>query len=476
MRRLINKINTGLAAGMLVMATGCSDFGDMNVNPNKPSTPLTSSLLTDAQRSVSDVIGNETSVLYVQHISQKQYTEGSRYQTIYFNFNGYYSGPMFDLERIIDLNTDEATKGDMTAAGSNANQIAVARILKAYFYSVLTDRWGELPYTEALQGDEDLSPAYDTQKDIYYSLFTELTEAVAQMDGGTPVEGDFLLEGDMEGWEQFANSLRLTLALRLSDVDPAKAEAEFVAAYEAGILETDLMYPYLAATNNQNPWYARFLTRVDHVISSTMVDFMKPLDDPRLGVYADPAAATGTIEGMPYGISNAVAGEITNDEVSYLGSTARQQDAPLPIMTRSQLLFSLAEGAARGWIDESAEDLYYEAIQASFEQWGVFDQASYDTYIAQPEVMYDSSNPYMSIGNQKWAALFLQGFEAWAEWRRLDYPELTPAPDALNESGQIPVRQAYPTTERDLNEANYAEAVARQGEDGLDTKLWWDVN
>lgn len=68
MRRLINKINTGLAAGMLVMATGCSDFGDMNVNPNKPSTPLTSSLLTDAQRSVSDVIGNETSVLYVQHI------------------------------------------------------------------------------------------------------------------------------------------------------------------------------------------------------------------------------------------------------------------------------------------------------------------------------------------------------------------------------------------------------------------------
>ncbi|MBN7812373.1 SusD/RagB family nutrient-binding outer membrane lipoprotein [Algoriphagus sp. H41] len=473
--RKINKLVMGVLVGSMLL-TSCSEFGDMNTDPNRPSNPLTSGLLTGAQRSVSSVVGDATSVLYAQHLSEKQYTESSRYQTVYFDFNGFYSGPLMNLQRIIELNTNEATKGDVLSSGSNENQIAVARILKAYFFASLTDRWGELPYTEALQGELDFSPSYDSQEFIYTDLMKELKEAAAQINPATAaVEGDLLFDGNMESWRRFANSLRMILALRMSDVAPQAAQTNFTEAYSGGILLTNFMYPYLGEANNQNPWYARYLTRVDYAISDTMYDYMMPLGDPRLAVYADPAANTGTIESMPYGVSNAEAGSITNAEVSYLGGAIREQSAELPIVTVAQLEFSLAEAALKGWISESAEEHYLKAIEASFRQYGVYNKAAYDAFVAQPEVAWSEAAGMERIGYQKWVALFLQGFEAWAEWRRLDYPVLTPAKDALNASKEIPVRQAYPTSERDINTDNYQEAVSRQGEDGLDTKLWWDV-
>lgn len=465
----------GVMAGSILLSS-CSDFGDLNTDPNRPSNPLTSGLLTGAQRSVSSVVGDATSVLYAQQLSEKQYTEASRYQTIYFNFNDFYSGPLMNLQRIIELNTNEDTKGDVLSSGSNENQIAVARILKAYFFATLTDRWGDLPYSEALKGELNFSPAYDSQEFIYTDLLKELKEAAAQINFATPaVDGDLLFQGDMENWRRFANSLRMVLALRISDVNPQLAESNFNEAYQGGILEEDFMYPYLGEANNQNPWYGRYLTRVDYAISDTMYDYMNPLGDPRLEVYADTTASGKGIVPMPYGISNAEAGSITNADVSYLGMAMREQSADLPIMTTAQLEFSLAEAALKGWISESAEDHYLKAIESSFRQYGVFTQAGFDAFVAQPEVAWSDAAGMEKIGYQKWVALFLQGFEAWAEWRRLDYPALTPASAALNSSKEIPVRQAYPTTERDINTDNYLEAVSRQGEDGLDTKVWWDV-
>ncbi|MBB6328694.1 hypothetical protein FHS59_004353 [Algoriphagus iocasae] len=474
MRNIKNTV-LGLVAGTL-MLSACSEFGDTNVDPNRPSSPLTSGLLTGAERSVSDVIGSAIGVLYVQQLSEKQYTEASRYQDVYFDFNGFYTGPLMNLQRIIKLNTEEETKGDVLSSGSNENQIAVARILRAYFFGVMTDRWGELPYTEALQGELDFSPSYDSQEFIYTDLLKELKEAADQINFETAgVEGDLLFSGDMNKWRQFANSLRMIMALRVSDVAPEMAKANFTEAYSNGVLGADFMYPYLAEANNQNPWYGRYLTRVDYAISDTMYDFMNPLGDPRLEVYADPAANTGDIEPMPYGVSNTVAGGITNASVSYLGTFNRKQNAELPIVTMAQIHFSLAEAAVKGWISESAEEHYNMAIESSFRQFGVFDQAAFDAYVAQPEVAFSSSMAMERIASQKWVALFLQGYEAWAEWRRFDYPELAPAVDAMNESKMIPVRQAYPTTERDINSENYDQAVARQGADGLDTKLWWDI-
>ena len=131
-----------------------------------------------------------------------------------------------------------------------------------------------------------------------------------------------------------------------------------------------------------------------------------------------------------------------------------------------------AEAAARGWTSDDAGQFYEQAVAASFEQWGTpADQL--EAYLAQPEVAYDAANFRKSIGEQKWLALYTQGMEAWAEWRRLDYPELMPAPDAAA-GRDIPRRKGYPLSEISLNRDNYEAAIARQGPDVMSTRVWWD--
>ena len=179
----------------MFVGIGCSDFDDINVNPNNPVKVSPSTLLSSSLRSLSSGLGHSAPLLYAQHFSETQYTEGSRYQTVNFDFNGWYTGPLANLQHIIDLNTDDATKADALSGGSNANQIAVARILKVYYYNILTDRWGPIPYTQALQGRELFKPAYDSQETIYNSFFSELSAAISQMDGGPGVNGDFIFGG-----------------------------------------------------------------------------------------------------------------------------------------------------------------------------------------------------------------------------------------------------------------------------------------
>src|SRR6056297_136527 len=481
-----------LVSLLTVLLVSCDDFGNLNDDPNNPSQVRTELLLTDAQRSMSGVVSAVTGTLLVQYIGETQYTDAQEYRNMTASFNGWYTGPLQNLQTIIDLNSDPETAGDVLSGGSNANQIAVARILRAYFYQMMTDRWGMIPYSEALQGRANFSPAYDEQSAIYADLITELNEAVAQMDGGTPVRGDILFEGDMGQWALFANSLRARAALRIAEragdvsVDPA---AEFADAVSDGLVTEDVMYPYLADANNQNPWYARFQTRTDYAIHETIAEYMKGLEDYRILVYALPApnysnndgqVTFNEIQGMPF-LEDA--GNLTNDEISFPGSaigaggpSVGEQGAPLPIITVAELNFAMAEAVERGWITGVAEDLYYDGIEASWNQWGVYDDVNFADYIAQAEVAYDPAIWDEKIGTQKWLALFPHGYEGWSEWRRLGYPELDPNPFAVGADPQIPVRFAYPTSEVTINGDNYDAAVAAQGPDTPYTRIWWDVD
>lgn len=472
-----------LVMGIMLLVS-CDDFGNLNVDPNNPSQVRTELLLTNVQRNISNVSGSVIGNLWVQYMAETQYDDDSRYSSTSFDFNGWYTGSLKDLQTIIDLNSDEATRDDALSGGSNANQLAAARIMRAYFFNVITDRWGMLPYSEALQGSENFSPAYDSQEDIYIDLLKELKEAVDQIDGGAGVNGDILFDGNMAEWAQFANSLRARIALRMADTNQASlAESEFVDAVNDGLITEDVMYPYLGEAANQNPWFERFITRTDYAISDVMAVYMKDLEDHRILKYADPAPdeyTPGTeitfedIIGMPYSVDNP--GDITNSSISFPGQAIRAQDAPLPIITVSELHFAMAEAVERNWMTGSAEDYYLSAIEASWNQWGVYDEADFTNFVSNPEVEYDSAVWDEKIGNQKWVALYPNGYEAWAEWRRLDYPELTPHGFPLNESGEIPRRHVYPTSESQINEDNYNDAVSAQGPDTPDTSLWWDVN
>lgn len=472
-----------------LFATSCDDFGSINVDPNKPSQVKTELLLTNAQRSMSDKVGAVMGTIWVQYITETQYTEAQEYREVNANFNGWYTGPLQDLETIIKLNSDAETAPDVLSGGSNANQIAVARIMKAYFYQMITDRWGMVPYSEALKGSENLQPSYDAQEDIYTGIITELKEAAAQINlTAVPVAGDILFEGDMQKWVNFANSLRARAALRLSETTGATlalAQAEFADAINDGVISEDIMYPYLANADNENPWYSRFRTRTDYAISTTIADYMKGISDSRILVFANPAPDVNNgdsevtfneIVGMPFAEN---AGDIPNSEISFPGSAMGAggpgvgvQDAPLPIITVAEMELAQAEAVERGWITGVAADHYEAGIQASWEQWGVFDAADFATYMAQAEVAYDPAVWDEKIGNQKWIAMFPNGYEAWSEWRRTGFPVLTPNPFGV--LSQIPVRFTYPSSEATNNTASYDAAVAAQGADAPTTAVWWD--
>ncbi|GAB3717572.1 hypothetical protein GCM10027592_59760 [Spirosoma flavus] len=473
-----------LLGGLLLTTAACSKFEELNVNPNSALFPNTASLMTGAQRTVGTInsqVGpggfNIAPALYVQQFSDVTYIEDSRYKTINFSFNGLYAGPLVNLQAVIDQNTNEATRGGAAQYGSNGNQIAIARILRAYIYQFITDRWGDVPYTQALKGDQNFSPAFDKQQDIYNDLFKEWKEAATQFDGGKAVTGDIILASNATRWKKLAASFRLIAALRLSKVDPAKGKAEFNAALTDGVLTSNadnVQYKFQADVNNENPLYANYVrnNRKDFAVSSTFVDYLKKLNDPRLAIYAD-KNLKGDYVGAPYAVFPAPG---KAQDYSLAGQAISAQTAPANIMTYAEVLFAQAEAAKLGWTTGNAKTLYESAVKASMQQWlgSAYTDAAFNTYIAQPDVAYTDANAIAVIGNQRWIALFNQGTEAWNEWRRTGYPVLKPAASPLNGGTDIPRRLAYPTTVTTLNTKNYNDVVTRQGKDDQYTRVWWD--
>jgi len=469
----------GLTFGLMA----CGDFNDLNVNPNQPVEVSSPTLLTNAERSVSSIAGSTLGAIYAQHIAEITYTEDGRYQSIQRDFSDWYYGPLQNLQTYIDLNTNPETAPDASAFGSNANQIAAARILQSYMYHFMTDLWGPLPYSESLKGrDGILLPAYDSQEDIYKGIIRTLEEAVALFDDGAGPSGDFIFGGDVDRWKQFAQTIKMQAALRLSDVDGNYAAQKFNEAIAAGVITEDIMYPYLAEANNQNPWFAAFITRTDFAVSEHMVDYLKATGDPRLFSFADPtknsvAAGNPEIIGMPYGLANS---PFEPANVSFPNSTyIKAQDSPLPIYTVAQVEFAKAEAAARGWNAENAEAHYKAAIQASLAQWGAdfASQAEFDAFYSHPDVAWNAADWKTNYTRQKWVGTFIQGYEFWAEFRRLDVPILVIGESLLNPSKDIPKRFMYSASEANLNGANYQAALDQWlgGENYDGTRLWWDV-
>jgi hypothetical protein len=457
----------------------CTKFSDsINRDPNQPDTFSNPKLLTYAILRMDTTTATAYGLLYVQHLSEKVYTDASRYINISFEFSSFYADALMNLNKIIKtvhFNEEE---------GSANNQKAVARILRAYFFWYITDRWGDVPYKEALLGREKIDPAYDSQKDIYTDLFKELTEAAAQLeDSKTAAAGDVLYYGDISKWKRLAGTLHALMALRLSKVDPAWGKREFAAALSDGIFtsnDDNAISQHLGEAAYQNYWYYVYsvLGRRWYCISKPLVDYMKPLGDPRLKVYAGTTSG-GDYVGMPYGVQGNEAQNIPAGSVSFQGTAIRKQDATVYLVTYAQALFARAEAAKLGWItggDAAALLDYNAAVTASINQW-TGSSTGVAAYLARPEVTYNASTAIKQIAYQRWVHLYMNGYEAWAEWRRTGYPELTPAPD--NNNIPIPRRQGYPLSEHNVNTKNVETAIAAQpglhGKDDLTGRVWWDV-
>lgn len=463
--------NITLLFASLIIFGSCNRFEEnINVNPNLPSEASGTQLIANAALSLPDLSSSPQGEFLAQYLAETQFVTSSLYPEGGTNIYWFYEGPLMDLQTVLD-------KPELltTADGPIENQLAVAKIMKAYFFWQITDRWGDVPYTESLQGINAIAPEYDTQESIYNNLFDLLDEATGQIVSGS-ISNDIIYGGDMSKWKKLGNTIHLLMALRVSEVDPALGEEEFNKALNAGIMTSNndnLTFYHLAEANMQNYWYGQIVdqNREWWALTENLVEEMKPVEDPRLHIYGNPARATGEFVGLPYGTEDGAL--LSTTDYSLLGSDIYAQDSPVYLVTYAQALFAKAEAAARGWISEDPEENYNLAIEQSVLQW-TGSEEGLNSLLDHPDIAYDPNEAIEQISTQRWIHLFMNGYEAWAEWRRTGYPDDMVAPAGKN----VPTRLMYPSNEGFNNTENFNEALDRQfnGTNDLYGKVWWDAN
>lgn len=478
------------AAALVLAASSCKkleDFGDTNVNPNGSPEVLTSALLTNVASSMGGFVADLNTGQYAQIFAEPTYPGNSLYTLPQFTSGGVYSGLLMDLQTIINKNSDPATAAKVAVDGANENQIAIARILKAYIFWTVTDRWGDVPYSEALKGAAELTPKFDEQEFIYKDLLKELTEATAQFNAaGATVKGDILYSGDVSKWKKLAGSLRMLISLRMSKVYPAPggfAATEFAAGMAAGYIESndDNLTVRFPGGNFRNSFY-NFSLSADNRVSKTFTDLVTGLNDPRQTAFFT------NNPGVPYGLSNAAP---TTDYAKLLSTTWHAENAPLVVVNAASGLLAAAEAAQIGWIAGSPKALYDAGVTASFEQWNITLPANYLTTgpanfntgagVASiggstvPGSHAQTPTPLSRIQLQQYLAFYPNGIQTWSNWRRTGVPNLVPTINKLQGDGIIR-RYVYGATEESLNGEELAIAVARipGGVDDQDARMWWD--
>lgn len=462
----MKKVILSISSFLLLMS--CNKFNDdINRDTNNPSVASNMQLINNASLYLPGLSSAPQGEFNAQFLSETQYPNLSLYTQENFDFSGYYTGPLMNLQEVLNKNSGN-TEWPVN------NQVAIAKILKAYFFWHITDRWGDIPFEQALQGSINFSPEYESQESIYNKIFTLLEEANA-MISGADIANDIVYEGKMAKWKKLANTIHLLAALRLSEVNATKAQEEFNQALTAGIMQgndDNLVFKHRNEEANWNFWFDQIENqgRFWWALSDKLVAKTKPYDDPRLQVYGN-ENTVGEYVGLQYGTLDPDAAD-----PSLLGDAIWQPDAPVYLVTYAQVLFAKAEAAKRGWIpggDAEAKNNYDLAIEQSLRQW-TGGTSGLGTLMGHPEVAYSSADALQKIATQRWVHLFMHGYEAWAEWRRTGFPTLSPPAGDLTR--QVPTRQAYPVSEEFNNNSNFTEAIQRQfgGTNTLYGKIWWD--
>jgi len=390
---------------------------------------------------------------------------------------------------------------------SRTNLVNMAKILQSYAFLVLTDTYGDIPYTEAGKGytDQKVYPKYDKQQAIYTGIIKEISDAVAALDASKTREtADVLFGGDVAKWKKFGNSLLLRIGMRLSKVDATQAQSLVSKAFAGGVITSN-------ADNVLILHDANYLNSIGQLLNATeannfylaapFVDYLKKTNDPRLrsiavryvgatsGTQQTPARAVidpAVQIGMPFGFDNSsISGPVKTlglasfydfsqaDRTRMNKTTARAY-----LVTASQTNLLLAEAVTRGWVTGNAKDYFEAGVKAHMAQVSEMDansvvsSSAVDAYLAANP--FNSTTALEQINTQYWISCFLNGPEAFANFRRTGFPKLSANPfPGKAIKGDFINRLTYPNSEISVNSVNVKAAIANQGADDLDTKVWW---
>ena len=508
-----------LFISILLFSSCTDDFKTINSNPNAPTdVPVHANFSTGVRTGVEAGLGDETWMNHTylgcwsQLISKVQYIDEDKYlfrdSSVNNMFNFTYYSSLKDIQEVVEKAQEQ---------GFPAIE-AAARIMRAYFFMRKTDLFGAVPYTKALKGEDGLTaPVYDSQEEIYLGengIISELKSAESILannpDKTMLNKSDPVFNGDITGWRKFANSILLRAYMRISRVEPQKAQNGIENIMQNGkpIINDNVDNATLAMPGSKpyrNGMMEALETRTDQGVSKTMVNILKENNDPRLPIYAqdvDDNYGTGDYDGIDtsfVGYQNGSANEAQLGNVSLLGiPIAYDSDRPYLLMTNAEVNFILAEAALKGWnVGGSAQDYYEDGIRASLNQWSRLAQNSplpdipggadaaeitideIDSYLEQEAVTLSGSTEEKKaqIITQRWIAFMPNGPQAYSLVRRTGYPariETKNIPPATPYPG-LPLRLPYPTDEMSRNSGNVQEVSQGITQRMYGKKVWWDT-
>jgi hypothetical protein len=471
---------------IVVLQTGCKKFSEFQTDPNK-STVATPDLLLN---SIEQTAFQSSDVAVAFASRQLVFTDAVSLQQYYGWTRGSYNA-YNNLRQVIKM--------EQAANSQNKPEyIPVAKFYKAWYFLQLTQMFGDIPYTDALKGEENINkPTYDKQEDIYLNILNDLKLANSLISTTTPnIAGDIVYNGNMQTWKKAINSLSLRVLMSLSlKENDAKIE---VKKRFAEIATAPSTYPIMASNadnaqlkfydllNNRYPYFNSNDMQTTYYMEETFVDLLKTLKDTRLFAFADKApkfsslpatdfSAYGGAKGSaPVNENNArsVAGELSKVNPRYYNNPVNE---PSIALGYAEVQFILAEGVLRGWISGDAKDYYEKGVQASMLFYGI-NQTAITSYLAQPAVQLAAGTTGISnIITQKYIASFLNsGWQPFYEQRRTGFPTFDVSGAGVLNNKRIPKRWMYPETELRLNQQNVTAAIASQysGNDDINGIMW----
>ena len=468
-------------------------FEKTNTNPNQNEygTIAASSLLTDVIFYTAD---GEIYRTYQLNGEIMQYTVHMYTENVhrYIIRDSYVSGAWNYMARWA-ANADHMEY--LAEQQGDDNIRAAALTMRAYNIAAMTDIWGAVPFSDAFRAagyrdSQDVTPEFDQQKDVYKRLLEDLAKANKLYNAAAPKDAflenaDILYGGDWSKWRKFTNSLRLRLLMRLSNRNGEMHVADSIAMIVRNPAEHPVfsgnedgaILRYTGIEPNVNRFgettLASFTTN-SRKMAEYLISLMDSVDDPRIGIYAiqQNNQWKGLVSGFPSDETNA-------NNCAYLNKNVLgDYTSPYAFMKYDEVLFILSEAALKGWITGDPEEYYNKGILASIDYWDGINpstvykvsQAQRDQYLVK--VAYNGS--LQRIIEQKYIALFWVGYEAWCDYRRTGYPKLSVGPGTEN-GHEVPTRLVYPVSTVSTNNENYKAAIALQGEDNMQTPLWWSL-
>lgn len=484
------KATCTLLIGALFLVGACDGFLNVNEDPTSP-TEVPENLQLAALLGVFsyNVIGNEparTTTLWMQQTAWSGFTPTEdNYDLDESDVNNFWN------VTYIQVLNNARELDELAEENGNYAYAAMAKVIKAWAYSILTDLWNEIPYSEALD-PLNTSPAYDSQEFIYGEIIGLLEDALANFSQDSPLtpgSHDLLYGGDIELWERMTHTLMARFYMRLSNAPGYNAEVQAQAALDAlsnGFTSNadDADFQYYATAGEENPWFqfaidGKWDTR--NQLSAHYIALLEDLDDPRLPVQARPAGAVdnnGLVADFDPETPEYVGHENGEEgpgasAISSIGVFYSAADSPLNWLSYAEARFIEAEATYLISGGAAAQSAYEEAIRSSMEKLGI-NGNEIDDYILARQELATSADPLNDIITQKYIANFLS-YEVYNDWRRTGYPELEPVTNEVRTpSGIIPLRYPYPNSEISNNSENVSASGIPIGYSSLEIPVWWD--